>query len=159
MFHVKHLYYIFHIRLHTMLVVKHMTQKSKLGKLGEDIASAYLYEKGYKIIQRNYRQKWGEIDIIAKAPDKTIAFIEVKTMFGVEEESGLVPEDHLTKAKLEKLKRTARLFAVEHGDLVDEQKGWQLDLVAITVLRPVDEHETLTNIYKDCVVKHYENIS
>ncbi|RUM40486.1 MAG: YraN family protein [Desulfocapsa sp.] len=48
------------------------------GKHGEDMAVGFLEEKGFQIIQRNYRQKCGEVDIIAK--DKgTLVFIEVKT--------------------------------------------------------------------------------
>ena len=49
-----------------------MTYRSKLGQLGENIACRYLVENNYKIIERNFRQKWGEIDIIAKAKDKTL---------------------------------------------------------------------------------------
>ena len=48
------------------------------GQCGEDIAAEYLKKKGYKIIVRNYRNKIGEIDIIAKNREDLI-FIEVKT--------------------------------------------------------------------------------
>lgn len=49
-----------------------------IGKEGEDEASLYLQKQGYKIIQRNFRCKQGEIDIIAK-DKKEYVFIEVKT--------------------------------------------------------------------------------
>jgi len=49
-----------------------MTYKSELGQLGENLACEYLVKKGYKIIGRNFRQKWGELDIISKVPDKTL---------------------------------------------------------------------------------------
>jgi len=52
--------------------------KSEIGKLGEDFVCAYLINHGYKIIEKNYRIKGGEIDIIA-ADDFYIAFVEVKT--------------------------------------------------------------------------------
>lgn len=49
-----------------------------LGKKGEERAVNYLRQSGYKILQKNYKTKLGEIDIIAR--DKgTLAFIEVKT--------------------------------------------------------------------------------
>jgi len=48
------------------------------GRSGEDIAARYLLEKGYQIIERNFRCRKGEIDIIAK-DKKEIVFIEVKT--------------------------------------------------------------------------------
>lgn len=53
-------------------------ERISLGKQGEDLAASYLRNKCYKIIQRNYRQKSGEIDIIARDRD-TLIFVEVKT--------------------------------------------------------------------------------
>jgi len=49
-----------------------------LGKQGEDMAADHLLEKGFTIIVRNYRQKTGEIDIIAR-DNECLVFIEVKT--------------------------------------------------------------------------------
>ena len=55
--------------------------KISLGKYGEDYTCRFLKTKRYKIIERNYRSLWGEIDIIAK--DKNVlVFIEVKTQIG-----------------------------------------------------------------------------
>ena len=50
----------------------------EFGKMGEDIAANYLTKNNYKIIERNFRCKQGEIDIIAKDKDEYV-FIEVKT--------------------------------------------------------------------------------
>lgn len=52
--------------------------KKETGQLGEDIAIHYLKQKGYIILNKNYRCKYGEIDIIA-LEKKEIIFIEVKT--------------------------------------------------------------------------------
>ncbi len=52
--------------------------RQTLGKIGENLATAYLEKSGYKILVRNYRQKCGEIDIIAK-DQGTLVFVEVKT--------------------------------------------------------------------------------
>jgi len=55
-----------------------MAQKSSLGKIGEDLAVQYLIDKGYEILERNWRAYRKEIDIIA-IDGKDIVFIEVKT--------------------------------------------------------------------------------
>lgn len=52
--------------------------KTETGRLGEERVRAYLEERGYRIISRNFRIKGGEIDIIAENGDY-IAFVEVKT--------------------------------------------------------------------------------
>ena len=122
-----------------------MTHRSELGKFGENLACEYLVKKGYKIIDRNVRKPWGELDIIAKAPDKTLVFIEVKTMtdsLGL----GLTPEDQLTKAKLKKTQRAASLYAGHYPELVKDNKGWRIDLAALVI------NEEGYNI------RHYENI-
>jgi len=122
-----------------------MTYKSQLGKLGENLACEYLVKKGYKIIDCNFRQKWGELDIISKAPDRTLVFVEVKTMTG-SGGNGLQPEDQLTKSKLQKLKRTASLYAGHNSKLIKDDKGWQIDLIALTIKE------------EKCVIRYYENI-
>lgn len=126
-----------------------MTYRSQLGQLGENIACRYLEKKNHKIIERNFRQKWGEIDIIAKAPDKTLVFVEVKTVRGVEKlhTTNISAEDQLTSAKLTKLQRTASLYANHNQDLINDERGWRIDLIALTISN------------KNYVIKHYKNIS
>lgn len=55
-----------------------MYKKKEIGQIGEDLATKYLEENNYKIIQRNFLCKQGEIDIIAKQ-GKEYVFTEVKT--------------------------------------------------------------------------------
>ena len=57
-----------------------MNNKLLTGKNGEDFAQVFLIRNGYKIIERNHWKPWGELDIIALAPDKTLVFVEVKTI-------------------------------------------------------------------------------
>ena len=122
-----------------------MTQKSELGKLGEDFACGYLVKNAYKIIERNFRRPWGELDIVAMAPDKTLVFVEVKTMKS-NFSQGLMPEDQMSSAKIKKFEKVAVLYAGSHEDLVNDKKGWRLDLIAL-----VFNGEEFS-------VKHYENI-
>lgn len=90
-----------------------MTQKSELGQLGEDLVCEYLVNKGYKLIARNFRRPWGELDIIVQDPIRVLVFVEVKTL---KENKSLSPEENLTSAKLKKFKKAAMLFpAVSKG--------------------------------------------
>lgn len=119
------------------------TEKESLGKLGEDLACKYLQKKGYKIIERNYWQRWGELDIVARSPEKVLVLVEVKTVKGAP--PPITGEDQFTNAKSRKFKRTAELYANQSKLLTD--KGWRIDLVTITV--DGDQFD----------LKHYENVS
>ena len=122
-----------------------MTQKSVLGKKGEDFAADYLKKQCYKIIERNYRKPWGELDIVAVASDKTLVFVEVKTMSNFDP-GGLQPEDQMSRAKMGKFKKIAESYANHNSKLVNSEKGWRLDLIA------------LTKIGNDFLIRHYENV-
>ncbi len=55
------------------------TDNKGIGTLGEDVAAAFLEKRRYRILERNFRCKGGEVDIIARDPgDKSLVFIEVK---------------------------------------------------------------------------------
>ena len=51
--------------------------RKRVGQIGEDIACQFLERKGFKVLERNYRKPWGEIDIIAEK-DGIVRFVEVK---------------------------------------------------------------------------------
>ena len=59
-------------------IIKIFNSKQELGKAGEDVSCIYLEQIGYRIIERNFHCRQGEIDIIAKDRDEYV-FIEVKT--------------------------------------------------------------------------------
>lgn len=141
-----------------------VTRKTELGRQGENLACVYLGRKGYKIIEKNFRKKWGEIDIIAKAPDRTLVFVEVKTMIFSEASAdellseNLLPEDQLTREKFLKLSRTAAGYAASRPDLINDKAGWQIDLIAINIkgggeAPPQDLIED-----EDFFIAHYQNI-
>jgi putative endonuclease len=52
--------------------------RQQLGALGEEIAAEHLVHRGFRIIERNYRTRWGELDIVA-FDGSTLCFSEVKT--------------------------------------------------------------------------------
>ena len=80
------------------------------GKLGENAACVYLKKKRYAILARNYRKRFGEIDIIAQRKSK-IVFVEVKTRSG----AGYgMPSEAVDYYKQQKIIKTAQSYLLEH---------------------------------------------
>lgn len=103
-----------------------MRGKRGYGELGEEYAHNLLKKSGYQVIQRNFRCKIGEIDIIAK--DKgTLVFVEVKTRWS--RKFGK-PEEAVTPRKLNKIKRIGEYYLLTHPNL---PKKLRIDVVAIEV--------------------------
>ena len=75
------------------------------GELGEEIASNFLIARGYRILERNFRCKGGEVDIIASDPgEKSLVFTEVKTRRGL---SYGVPQLAVTPFKQRQISKAA----------------------------------------------------
>lgn len=55
------------------------TRKRVLGQIGERAAVMHLEARGYTVVERNVRRREGEIDIVARAPDGALVFIEVRS--------------------------------------------------------------------------------
>lgn len=119
------------------LVQNKKNSTCKIGKYGEQKASDYLVQKSYKIIERNFRYRYGEIDIIAEKED-TIVFFEVKTLPNGTLET-LSHELNLTKQK--KIIKTAKLYLQKHREY--SNRYIQFDVLAIDVpgLEPVHHIE------------------
>lgn len=81
------------------------------GRRGEDIAWAYLKQRGYKILERNYRCHYGEIDLIGK-DGETIVFVEVKSRRSV---AFGEPEDSVGLVKQKKISKVALCYLEEKG--------------------------------------------
>lgn len=80
--------------------------RKAIGKKGENIATKYLINQGYKIIRRNFHTRYGEIDIICEKAG-VLVFVEVKarrnTNYGT-------PEEAITPQKIEHLKKAALIY-------------------------------------------------
>ncbi len=102
-----------------------LDDRKEVGAKGEKLAAKFLKRKGYKIIQRNYKCKLGEIDIIAEQ-DRTIVFVEVKTRrtqeFGP-------PQYAITAAKRGQISRVALLY-IREKKMVEQ--SCRFDVIAIT---------------------------
>jgi len=146
-----------------------MPKKSEIGKIGENIAAKFLENRGFNIIERNFKKNWGEIDIIARDRRGVLVFVEVKSMKVVnagysnnnhENYNNLKPEDNLTRSKSEKLKRTAGLYAGFNEKLIKNKLGWRIDLIAIQIpmTKAIGDDYLLKNLEKNFLINHYENI-
>ena len=93
-------------------------------RLGEKLASDYLQKQGYKILERNFRKGWGEIDVVALDGD-VLAFVEIKTKtsnkFGT-------PLEAITSFKIKALERTALFYKKLHPELPD---ALRIDAVSV----------------------------
>ncbi|MEK7614241.1 MAG: YraN family protein [Patescibacteria group bacterium] len=112
--------------------MKHNNQNSEnVGKIGESVVSLLLSKKGYDVILRNYRKKWGEIDIIAEK-DEIIHFVEVKTVSceNIDLPKGdHSPEENVHPEKLKRMQRTIQSYLMEKG--IYEDVSWQIDVAGV----------------------------
>lgn len=89
-----------------------MYKKHILGKEGENVASKYLESNNYKVIERNFRYRKGEIDIIAKdMKTREYCFIEVKTRSN--REFG-TPASAVNKLKQKRITMTTRFYMLKN---------------------------------------------
>lgn len=106
-------------------------QRKEVGRIGERIASEFLERKGFRIIDKNFKRKWGEIDIIAEK-DGEVRFVEVKAVSrerlpDVSREMDNRPEELVDARKLRKLARTAALYMEMNRD----RREFQIDVVGV----------------------------
>ncbi len=95
-----------------------------LGQLGEELAVRHLQQRGYVIVERNYRCSYGEVDVVARDRDR-LAFVEVRARRGTAFGS---PEESVTPQKQQRLVAVAREYLQAH-DLIDVD--WGIDVVAV----------------------------
>ncbi|MBI2598965.1 YraN family protein [Candidatus Curtissbacteria bacterium] len=97
-----------------------------IGQIGEEMAAEFLKKQKYKIVERNFRIRGGEIDIIA-LDGKTLVYIEVKTR--TSHQFGL-PAESVTPSKLNFLIRAAKFYRNNRGYL-SLPEAERIDLVAV----------------------------
>jgi len=108
------------------------TDKQKVGNLGEEIGCKFLEKHGFLIKDRNYRKKWGELDIVAEK-DNLLHFIEVKSVShppsGEAGETDHNPEENVHPWKQKRLARAIQTYLLEKK--IPEETEWQIDIMAI----------------------------
>jgi putative endonuclease len=104
--------------------------RTELGALGEQLAVEHLTAQGLQILDRNWRCRYGELDVIAADPaPRTVVFVEVKTRTG-DGFGGLAQA--VTDQKLRRLRRLATLW------LVGQQQRWagiRIDVIRVRIGR------------------------
>ena len=83
-----------------------MNSRKALGDRGEEAVAAALEKRGCAILERQYRCRWGEIDLIARSAEGTLCFVEVKTRSS---------QEAVTAAKQRKLRNAALCYLAQTG--------------------------------------------
>ena len=114
-----------------------INHKQNIGKIGEDIAVKYLENKGFDLIEQNYRKKYGEIDIIAKK-GKILHFIEVKSVSCenfLPDVSRVTdrhrPEDNVHLRKLKRMANVIQAYLFSKYQKVHPE--WIFDVVTVRI--------------------------
>jgi len=127
-----------------------MAQSSKqnLGGIGEKLAVNLLRKKGYQILEKNFRSKLGEIDIIALDPsissgqiESTLVFIEVKTRWS---KSFGPPEEAVTPRKIRSIIKTGQYYRLLHPQLPE---ALRIDVVAVDLTEGVGKVRLIKNVF------------
>ena len=110
-----------------------VAQHIYIGKMGEEAVTNHLKRHGYNINTRNYRKKWGEIDIVTEK-NGVVHFVEVKTVSRGTNNSSVahetwLPEENVDRRKLQKLFRTIETWILEHT----YEGEWQLDVASVWI--------------------------
>jgi len=144
-------YKILNIKNHfLMFSAKH--QKMILGDLGEKICANFLINQGFKILQKNYKVENLEIDLIGKF-NKTIVFVEVKTLFFKKSKSNdtnlSLPEKNFDLLKFNKINRASKLFIAKHPEMFSRGLDWRMDLAAIEIYEKENDYLIKIKYYKN----------
>ncbi|MFQ5921714.1 MAG: YraN family protein [Anaerolineales bacterium] len=105
----------------------HLTPK-ELGTHGERVVEKHLVGLGYRILDRNWRWRKGELDLVAEQGEQVV-FVEVKAR---RSHTYGPPEESITRAKREKLIQAAYAYL---GSTDRQDSHWRIDVVAIDMER------------------------
>ncbi|MDO8495319.1 MAG: YraN family protein [bacterium] len=119
-------------------------ERKTIGAWGEEIAANYLRSRKYRIVAQNYRQPWGEIDLIAEH-EGVVVFCEVKTN-SRDLGGGFAPELRVNSKKSRHILRTAKIFFNKYYK--GQAKEWRVDIISVILNRILDQ----------ATVRHFKNV-
>lgn len=120
-----------------------MPSTRAIGKVGEDIAADYLLSQGYKILDRNFAYKKGEIDIVAQEQD-VLVFVEVKN-YAADSLKNIHFAVDLKKQK--KIFRTAEVY-LQRKNIVDKYTRFDVLLISSNNVSKVAEIELIRDAFR-----------
>jgi putative endonuclease len=121
--------------------------RKSLGRLGEDLAAAYLEGQGYALVTRNWRTRAGELDIIAR-DGEWLVFVEVRSRRAAGRDAVPrfgTPADSVTPRKQMQLAAMAEAYLFE----MPHSGPWRIDVIALELDRA--GHVTQLEHYRDAV--------
>ena len=98
--------------------------KQVRGAAGESVAAAFLIDLGYREVVRNYRCRYGEIDLIFRDGDEYV-FVEVKTRYSLRYG---YPEASVSRKKLQTIQACAQWYLLQHETV---EVPWRIDVIAL----------------------------
>lgn len=124
-----------------MKSIKKTGRRQLLGRSGEEVAAKYLENKGWRIVERNYRCRQGEIDLIA-VDSNTLVFVEVRsrssTGFGT-------PQESVGYKKQKKVRSIARHYFYDRK-IKCQFTGYRFDVLAVKLDSKNGRVESLEHI-------------
>jgi len=112
----------------------------RVGEIGEKLAAKYLRKRGYRIVERNFSTRFGEIDLIAKKKG-VLVFVEVKARLGFGE-----PEWGISRNKISKVKKMAEFYLLDESP---EYNNLRIDAVCIDLSVDLEAED----------IRYYENMT
>jgi putative endonuclease len=109
------------------------TRREK-GVAGEERAAAYLKQQGFIILNRNWRTRSGEIDIIAMSSQDVLVFVEVKTLPGGDAQ---VLAHELNKKKQQRITKTAKCFLLNNRQYSNSSVRFDVIVIDMPGVEPV----------------------
>lgn len=101
-------------------------KRQQTGRMGEELACRALRKKGYRIIERNFRCRFGEIDIVANKAG-CLVFVEVRSKTG---SAFGTPSESITAEKKQRLTAAAMSYLESHANLPE---NWRIDFVGVHI--------------------------
>ncbi|HSX01795.1 MAG TPA: YraN family protein [Candidatus Saccharimonadia bacterium] len=111
------------------------------GRAAEDLAAAYLEQRGLAIVDRNWRNRWCELDMVARG-SHGIHFVEVKYRRRADWGTGF---EHITRDKIQRLRRAAVAWNQAHRYV----GGYQIDIISMVGELEAPAIEYLPNAIND----------